>query len=169
MLDGDYTSSPGVAHRTRSRVRNLQADRSRTLSVSVERTTRVDESRTRLLISESISDMSGEITSSITNEVSRLVQGMNLNGNAPASRNVINPAIWVGSDENSASNNNSPEKIMNTIRNWKLSFSGYKTDIPFEEFIYRVNIMTTNTLGGNFELLSLYIHILFEDKALEWY
>lgn len=59
------------------------------------------------------------------------------------------------------------EKILNVIRKWKLTFTGNNSCIPVNEFVYRVNIMTINTLDGDFEMLCKCVHVLFNDKALQ--
>ena len=61
------------------------------------------------------------------------------------------------------------ENVLNIIRNWRLKFSGFDNDMTVDEFIYRVNILTTNNLKGDFELLSKHAHSLFEGKALAWF
>lgn len=81
------------------------------------------------------------------------------------------------SPNSSSSNSNSDtpleplytEKVLNIIRNWKIKFSGHKDPISVDEFVYRINVLTSNTLKGDFTLLCKHAHVLFEGKALEWY
>lgn len=71
-----------------SRMRYLDSDRRRTLSASIERRNRLDEHNIRVMISESFSEMRGEVASTITNEVERLVKGINVSDNATEPREI---------------------------------------------------------------------------------
>lgn len=62
-----------------------------------------------------------------------------------------------------------PDRVSNTISNWRIKFTGSPNDIPLEDFIFRVNCMTTQSLNGNFTLLSQFAHLLFSGPALHFY
>ncbi|XP_037815734.1 uncharacterized protein LOC119606371 [Lucilia sericata] len=67
---------------------------------------------------------------------------------------------------------NSPltsHQISNLINNWRVKYSGLNNDISIDEFIYRVNTLTSIHLNGNFDLLVEHVHSLFEGKALKWF
>lgn len=135
----------------------------------------------RELISESVESLRSELTTFISTELRTLINGAT-NANRPASSNINLIDITTNSpnrrNENRtpttgrSSNNSEPflaEKVTNIIRNWRIKFTGFDSQIPVDEFIYRVNIMTTNDLQGNFNLLLNHGHCLFEGKALTWF
>ncbi|XP_050746291.1 uncharacterized protein LOC127012109 [Drosophila biarmipes] len=62
-----------------------------------------------------------------------------------------------------------PDRISNVISNWRIKFSGSANDIAVEDFIYQVNCLTTQSLNGNFELLSQFANLLFAGPALSFY
>lgn len=62
-----------------------------------------------------------------------------------------------------------PEKVGHIIHNWKLKFSGDSKGMSIDNFLYRVEALTTQTLGGNFSLLCDYISMLFDSKASDWF
>lgn len=62
-----------------------------------------------------------------------------------------------------------PDRISNTISNWRIKFTGSPNDLPLEDFIFRVNCMTSQSLNGNFGLLSQFAHLLFSGPALSFY
>nr|XP_036678547.1 uncharacterized protein LOC118879741 [Drosophila suzukii]XP_036678548.1 uncharacterized protein LOC118879741 [Drosophila suzukii] len=62
-----------------------------------------------------------------------------------------------------------PDRISNVISNWRIKFSGSADDIAVEDFIYRVNCLTTQSLNGNFDLLSQFANLLFAGPALSFY
>lgn len=134
----------------------------------------------RQIVSESFVSFREEMMSAMTSEISNMFRNLQL----PA---VTNNQIYNDSDirNNSSSNDirNSPsnsdsrpsqnpfyaEKVLNIIRNWRLKFTGHNNEMDIDEFIYRINILTTNNLGGDFELLCKHAHTLFDDRALEWF
>ncbi|KAI8118689.1 hypothetical protein CVS40_9622 [Lucilia cuprina] len=62
-----------------------------------------------------------------------------------------------------------PDKVGHIIHNWKIRFSGDHKGMSVDNFIYRVEALTTQTLDGNFELLCRHISTLFDSKATEWF
>lgn len=78
-------------------------------------------------------------------------------------------------NENLSMNNNNnsssirPDKVGHIIHNWKIKFSGDPHGISIDNFLYRVEALTKETLNGNFELLCQHISALFESKANEWF
>lgn len=113
VLEGNDTTSPGVVHRNRSNMRCLDADRRRTLSASIERRIRLYEHNIRVMISESISEIRGEITSTITNEVARLVESINVSDNATEPRGISTEENTSGWDrhENLTTLQNNPKRL----------------------------------------------------------
>lgn len=61
------------------------------------------------------------------------------------------------------------ERVSNVIHNWHLKFSGSREGIPIDEFIYRINTLTTIYLNGNFDLLCRHVDSRFEGRALQWF
>lgn len=141
-----------------------------------------NEFQVRQVISESLNVFRGEITNYISNEMRLMFQNMNvLNANRPqVDDNPITSPIPNVNGANSGTNGSSvrqaldsghfnAEKVLNIIRNWRIKFCGYGNQTSVDEFIYRVNVLTSNTLNGDFEILCKHAHTLFEEKALAWY
>lgn len=72
---------------------------------------------------------------------------------------------------NSGSNLSSirPDKIGHIIHNWKIRFSGELRGMSVDNFLYRVEALTIQTLNGNFNLLCDHISTLFDGKANDWF
>lgn len=128
----------------------------------------MDDGRVRQIVTDSLSEFRNEILCMLSNEFRNILDSSNFQ---PTS-NVTN----IRQDSmpcNPADAHNEievpSEKILNVIRNWRLHFTGNSTDISADEFIYRVNTLTTTNLKGNFEVLCKHAHLLFEGKALQWY
>lgn len=62
-----------------------------------------------------------------------------------------------------------PDKVSQIIYNWKLKFTGGSKSLPVENFIYRVEALTKQTLSGNFTILCMNASSLFDDKAADWF
>lgn len=168
--------STPVAQGTRSK------GRSNTRSRNIQETNYGDIPQIRQLISESFNSFRQEMQGFVSNELQTMFQNMTVgnttssipNNNRDSDHSDVNNAY---SDSNIAShynggNSQNPfyaEKVLNIIRNWHIKFSGHDSSILVEEFIYRVNILTTKTLGGNFKILDDHAHCLFEGKALAWF
>ena len=60
-------------------------------------------------------------------------------------------------------------KIAHLVSSWNLTFAGSNTGIPVEKFIFMVNALVQDTLGGDFSVLSEHCHILFTGKAKQWF
>ena len=136
----------------------------------------MNDNNVRQMISESLDNFRSEMTSLITNEIRSVFQNINSTNIRP--NNNASPSVSQNRDiPNSSPRNNAidsqepffAEKVLNIIRNWRLKFSGHDNEMSVDEFIYRVNILTTNNLKGDFELLCKHAHSLFEGKALVWF
>ena len=112
----------------------------------------------RQIVSDSVAELRNEMTNLVTNELRSIMQNMNNNNsndnNIPNNnnRNVSNP---INNDIPSSSSNVASlqepfvvEKVSNIIRNWKVKFSGSEDQMTVDEFVYRINILTTNSLNG---------------------
>ncbi|KAI8121618.1 hypothetical protein CVS40_7368 [Lucilia cuprina] len=86
----------------------------------------------------------------------------------PSNRNSSVPNTTIS---NSSTVNSSlrSDKVGHIIHNWKIRFTGDSKGIPVENFIYRVEALTKQTLGGNFDILCDHISTLFESKASDWF
>ncbi|KAI8115044.1 hypothetical protein CVS40_12674 [Lucilia cuprina] len=62
-----------------------------------------------------------------------------------------------------------PDKISQIISNWKLKFSGNSFGLSVDSFIYRIEALTNQTLGGNLDLLCRNASVLFDGKASNWF
>lgn len=153
----EESSAPPVTSQGRSKGRS-QRTGNRSANLSDENHQQVQE-----IVSNSLSTFRGEMTDFIRNELRSLVRDMNLGGEA----HVSQPGMQnVSNDQNNQNRNgNSPqstprtnsqepvvgEKVSNIIRNWRIKFSGYDDTKTVDEFIYRINVLTTNNLNGDFD------------------
>lgn len=139
-----------------------------------------DDSHIRNIVNESLNTFRNEMTGFITQELRSMFQNFNSNNssnnNLTTNNSNTNTRNYDNSSNNSHQNNSEPvqdtfftDKVLNIIRNWKIKFSGHNNQMSVDEFVYRVNILTTNNLRNDFELLCKHAHCLFEGKALEWY
>lgn len=62
-----------------------------------------------------------------------------------------------------------PDKVLQVMSNWKVKFNGGLNGLSVENFIYRVEALTAQTLQGNFELLCGNASSLFDGKANDWF
>lgn len=62
-----------------------------------------------------------------------------------------------------------PDKVGHIITNWKLRFTGAIDGMPVENFIYRVEALTNQTLGGCFDTVCRHASLLFDSKASDWF
>lgn len=60
-------------------------------------------------------------------------------------------------------------KISNIMANWNLKFSGQNDEYTVDNFLYRVNALTRQSLNGNFSVLCDQFHMLLSGHALDWY
>jgi len=63
----------------------------------------------------------------------------------------------------------SSHKIADILQKWGVRFDGSTEGLSVEEFLYRLNILTQENLGSDFELLNKNIHQLLMGKASSWY
>lgn len=62
-----------------------------------------------------------------------------------------------------------PDKVLQIISNWRIKFSGGLSGLSVDNFIYRVEALTSQTLQGDFDLLCNNACLLFEGKASVWF
>lgn len=62
-----------------------------------------------------------------------------------------------------------PDKVLHIISNWKIKFTGSVNSISVENFLYRIEALTSHTLQGDFDLLCRNASSLFEGKAADWF
>ena len=156
---------------------NGQESRSRVRRRSVHNgtTQNLNDGEVRQIISESLNSFRSEMTSLLTNEIRSVLENITVNHNSVNNNQNNNRATITENLPSSSNSNNDAsqpyyaEKVLNIIRNWKLKFTGHDNEMTVDEFIYRVNILTTNNLKGDFELLCKHAHSLFEGKALAWF
>lgn len=160
-VNGANMGTPGrtrMATRSQTTRRENRADTGQSIS---------QEARFRLMISESIESLRTEMTTVISNEIRAI--GRNLNSGSRSSEDMTSVPPNIQRPVLPISGASDTDKILNIVRNWRIKFTGFTNNMTVDEFIYRVNILTTNNLGGDFELLCKHAHILFDGKALEWY
>lgn len=126
------------------------------------------DNRIQRLISNSLDSFREEMISVISNQLSTAMRNINLT-NSSNSNQSNNRSNTPNSNSENSVDPFYAEKVLNIIRNWKIKFTGHNDTISVDEFVYRINVLTSNTLRGDFSLLSKHAHTLFEGKALEWY
>lgn len=62
-----------------------------------------------------------------------------------------------------------PDKVLHIMSNWRIKFTGSSGGLSVENFIYRIESLTLQTLQGNFDLLCRNASSLFEGKAADWF
>lgn len=85
----------------------------------------------------------------------------------PSSRNGNQPRVTPTMSTIDATDFR-PDRISQIMSNWKLRFTG-KGHLSVDDFIYRAEALTRQSLEGNFELLARYSSNLFEGSAAEWF
>lgn len=88
---------------------------------------------------------------------------INLNAN-PSPGNLLRLGSGVSADLPVR-----PDKISQIISNWRLKYGGNSSNLSVDAFLYRVEALTNQTLGGNFDVLCRNASALFEGKASDWY
>uniref|UniRef100_A0A1A9Z291 CCHC-type domain-containing protein n=1 Tax=Glossina pallidipes TaxID=7398 RepID=A0A1A9Z291_GLOPL len=61
------------------------------------------------------------------------------------------------------------DKIGQIIYNWKIRFRGGLSGLSVEAFLYRIEALTRQMLGGDFNLLCRHASILLDSKAADWF
>ncbi|KAM8701820.1 hypothetical protein ACLKA7_007658 [Drosophila subpalustris] len=62
-----------------------------------------------------------------------------------------------------------PSKVAQIMQKWNIQFDGSAEGLSVDEFMYRVNVLTDETLDGDLSALCKHIHILFVGRARDWY
>lgn len=111
---------------------------------------------------------------SVEERTFREMLGISLNTSGQAPHNTSRsgpPASGAASSRNTSSSdlNSRPDKVLHIMTNWKLKFTGNSNGLPIENFIYRVEALTVQTLQGDFDLLCRNASSLFEGKAADWF
>lgn len=60
-------------------------------------------------------------------------------------------------------------KVANLINSWNVKFDGSSSNFPIGKFLYVITALTTDNLGGDFQLLCDHFQILLIGRAKEWY
>lgn len=60
-------------------------------------------------------------------------------------------------------------KVASVINSWNIRFDGSLSNFPVGKFLYVITALTTDNLGGDFQLLCDHFHILLCGRAKEWY
>lgn len=137
------------------------------------------------MIQESLIGFREQINAQIGSELSTLLDHLNIGRNNDRNPNLGNPR-WP--QEMPFNTNDVPpnrqyrdrgplqrpndlqaNKISSLISNWHVRFTGKPNDMSVEDFIYRVNALTRQSLNGDFDMLCRYVHMLFSDNAEAWF
>lgn len=62
-----------------------------------------------------------------------------------------------------------PDRVTFIIQNWNIHFDGSNTNLPVEEFLYRIKMLTKEHLQNNFSHICKNLPIILTGKAREWY
>lgn len=145
----------------------------------------LDDSRVRTMIQESLYGFREQITAQVGSELSILLDQLRVGGNReqastqeiprwPQDMPFSNPEERPNRpyrDRGSLPRTSDVQtnKISNIISNWRVRFTGKPNDMSAEDFIYRVNALTRQSLNGDFEVLCRYVHMLFSENAEAWF
>lgn len=139
-----------------------------------------------------------EINKMIENNLTRILQNLNIIPNNSWENRVPNPVNIQRQNREGSQNlhNNSPnnrfstqplyandnsnlsnsqlstlrsDKITSMIQSWGLKFDGSSNGLNVEEFLYRLRILTNENFAGDFNLICKHLHILLSGKARDWY
>lgn len=188
FVDIDDNSNPsGSRPVTRSMAAKSRSDIPPVLTDDLNTTNTVqisslEETRIQELISESLNSFRTEITS----EIGVMLRNFEVSSNSRTQQSrtpeILNQTQSYANRESRTEDirnqsnsrgisfvNENSDKVLNIIRNWRIKFSGRSDDIDVDEFIYRVNILASNTLNGNYEILCNHAYSIFEGKALDWF
>lgn len=93
------------------------------------------------------------------------------NTNSRAQLNNANSGLNISGFGTNASSDlaSRPDKVLQVMSNWKLKFNGGLNGLSVDNFIYRVEALTGQTLQGNFDLLCGNASSLFDGKANDWF
>lgn len=102
---------------------------------------------------------------------------ININGNNTPHLNNTNQSNLNPNEPEYNRNNNSfssialanSSKIASVINSWNVRFDGSSSNFPVGKFLYVIAVLTTDSLGGDFQLLCEHFHILLSGRAKEWY
>lgn len=159
-LDEDISNVASTSGRT---------TRSQTIRNSnrvVDEPTVSDDRRFRAMVAESMSSLREEMTTVISTQFQSMFRELNI-ARENSSRETLPASPSYRTPHPHEPQNT--EKVLNIIRNWRIKFTGHSNNMTVDDFIYRVNVLTVNHLGGDFDLLCLHASSLFEDKALKFY
>lgn len=172
---------------------NTQAEKSPQVTQSPLIPNLLTENRVQEIISNSMDRFQASINDIISAQISEAIRSINQASLAENTQSNTQPNWDNGSCNLNArnhlpnSNNTSrvrpssepscqsnlsverPDKVSNIISNWRIKFVGIPNDIPIEDFIYRVNNLTSTCLNGDFELLIQFANLLFTGSALSFY
>lgn len=137
-----------------------------------------------------------EINRMIEQNVTKLLQNLNMLPTPNINRSIPNDIPLLNSNQrnvsfshnsernrpmqNNAQNTNSPQtflsygslnidKVTLVIQNWNLKFDGTPTGLNVEEFLYRLRSLTQDYFNGDFSIICRNLHILLSGKARDWY
>lgn len=137
-----------------------------------------DDNRVQQIVSEAMSDFRTEMFSAISSEMRTLFQNLNINSSRnddslrqqrPEGNGVTNRQRSAETSNTNSTQKLTTDKVASLIHNWHIKFSGSNSDISVEEFIYRINILTSIHLKDDFNLICQHAHSLFEGKAKQWF
>lgn len=83
--------------------------------------------------------------------------------------NVSRSGQSASNNSSSSDLNSRPDKILHIVSNWRIIFTGSSQGISVENFIYRIEALTSQSLHGDFDLLCRNVSSLFEGKAADWF
>jgi len=126
------------------------------------------------IVEQHVKNMSNSLLTQLSEKMAQLIE-TNIGARFPqvSEQNVpeeqvqefqsLRPHSAVGSDLGQR-----PDKVGHIINGWKLRFNGHD-GLSVDNFIYRVEALTHQTLEGNFSVLCSNASILFDGKAREFY
>lgn len=177
------SSQSGIITRGRAQVERMETDRNSTGQPAGSQVpggsqdTSSEMNSLALTISQALGDASRRQTEALAEFSLRQTQLMNsieigfqrMFTQTPIQADPIPAVVTPVSQQSGESTTDlRPDRVSQIITNWKLRFNG-KGLLSVDDFIYRAEALTRQTLEGNLELLARYSSNLFEGSAAEWF
>lgn len=183
LLDFPMPQTPAsnISNRDNDGGRSLDDLLNISQSQQIQNLQNISDNSLQNLINEAIRNQLASMNFNQNNNPSNnfVPQNHHSNRNSLGARNINNGSRNSLNRPNIRSNRNTnqysalnltPDKISSIISGWHIKFSGQDEGrLTVDNFIYRIHALTMQSLKGDFNTLCQHVHLLFSDKAMDWY
>jgi len=132
-------------------------------------------------VKSAIQGMQNELLTMLSDKMAKLIEptginiseqeeGVDMERQIPVDHTGVQAGSGRGTPKSFTSDlRQRPDEVGHILSSWKLRFSGCSDGISVDNFIYRVQALTEQTLEGDYWILSSNANLLFEGKAREFY